>query len=83
LGVGLFDMTVFLGISGWNNVIIGQGQACLFFANINSSGQIVLVAVVCDVCKDEFAAEDLETQEFHHVRWLHLNTVTSQKKRVG
>ncbi len=40
-------------------------------------------AVVCDVCKDEFAADDLETQKFHHVRWLHLNTVTCQKKRVG
>ncbi len=26
-------------------------------------------AVICDVCKVEFAADDLETQEFHHVRF--------------
>ncbi len=26
-------------------------------------------AVVCDVCKAEFAADGLETQEFHHVQF--------------
>ncbi len=26
-------------------------------------------AVICDVCKREFTAHDLETQEFHHVQF--------------
>ena len=27
-------------------------------------------AVICDVCKREYAADDLETQEFHHVKFI-------------